>query len=96
MVFLESYYQTELCVQVSSEEARLAETSKLQKALESLRLELDASKLATINECNKNAVIQNQLELSLKENSAFKRELIAMAEVRNENTFLKVNHVVTL
>lgn len=64
--------------------------SKLQKMLESLTLELDAAKLATINECNKNAVLQNQLELSLKEKSALERELIAMGELRKENAQLKV------
>lgn len=78
-------------VQVSNEEAKSVENSKLQKMLESLNLELDAAKLATINECNKNAVLQNQLELSLKEKSALERELIAMAELRKENALLRVS-----
>lgn len=80
-----------LRAQVSNEEAKSGEISKLQKMLESLNLELDAAKLATINECNKNAVLQNQLELSLKEKSAMERELIAMAELRKENALLRVS-----
>ncbi|EXB74900.1 Myosin-J heavy chain [Morus notabilis] len=76
-------------LRVSNEEAKSGEISKLQKMLESLNLELDAAKLATINECNKNAVLQNQLELSLKEKSAMERELIAMAELRKENALLR-------
>lgn len=78
-------------MQVSNEEAKSVEVTKLQKMLESSNLELDAAKLATINECNKNAVLQNQLELSVKEKSALERELIAMAELRKENAFLRVS-----
>ncbi|KAM1224096.1 hypothetical protein ACFX2G_044003 [Malus domestica] len=78
-------------MQVSNEEAKSVEISKLQKVLESLSLELDASKLATINECNKNAVLQNQLELSVKEKSSLEREIIGMAELRRENAFLKIS-----
>ncbi|KAH9653095.1 Myosin-15 [Citrus sinensis] len=81
--------QLEKKLRVSTEEAKSVEISKLQKLLESLNLELDAAKLATINECNKNAMLQNQLELSLKEKSALERELVAMAEIRKENAVLK-------
>ncbi|PON73111.1 Myosin head motor domain containing protein [Parasponia andersonii] len=76
-------------LRVSNEEAKSVENSKLQKMLESLNLELDAAKLATINECNKNAVLHNQLELSLKEKSVLERELIAMAELKKENALLR-------
>ena len=79
-------------MQGSNEESKQMEISKLQKMLEALNLELDAAKLATINECNKNAVLQNQLELSIKEKSALERELVAMDEVRKENALLKVHH----
>jgi myosin-5 len=82
-------------MQVSHEESKLVDISKLQKTLESLNLELDAAKLATINECNKNAVLQNQLELSLKEKSALERELIGSAELRKENAYLKVGHLLS-
>ena len=49
---------------MSNEEAKSVEISKLQKMLESLKLELDAAKLETINERNKNVVLQNQLFVS--------------------------------
>ncbi|CAJ1972908.1 unnamed protein product [Sphenostylis stenocarpa] len=78
-------------IRVSNEEAKRLEISKLQKMLEALNLELDAAKLAKINECNKNAVLQNQLELSVKERSALKRELVAVDELRKENALLKVS-----
>ncbi|KAK3021310.1 hypothetical protein RJ639_046881, partial [Escallonia herrerae] len=74
---------------VSNEEAKVVEISKLQKTMESLVLELDAAKLATLNECNKNTVLQSQLELSVKEKSALEREVAAVADIRNENAFLK-------
>ncbi|GAV80711.1 Myosin_head domain-containing protein/IQ domain-containing protein/DIL domain-containing protein [Cephalotus follicularis] len=76
-------------LRVSNEEAKSVEISKLQKMLESLKLELDAAKLATINECDKNSVLQNQLELSVREKSALEREFLAMMEVRKENALLK-------
>ncbi|XP_068326692.1 myosin-15-like [Pyrus communis] len=81
--------QLEKRLRISNEEAKSIEISKLQKVLESLSLELDASKLATINECNKNAVLQNRLELSVKEKSSLEREIIGMAELRRESAFLK-------
>ncbi|KAK2452762.1 hypothetical protein P8452_00475 [Trifolium repens] len=76
-------------IRVSNEEAKQRENSALRKMLEALNLELDAAKLATINECNKNAVLQNQLELSAKEKSALKRELVSVDELRKENAMLK-------
>ncbi|KAJ8767312.1 hypothetical protein K2173_017356 [Erythroxylum novogranatense] len=76
-------------LRMSNDEAKSVEISKLQKRLESMTLELDAAKLATINECNKNAVLQNQLDLSTKEKLALERELYAMSEMRKENVFLK-------
>ncbi|KAM7507421.1 hypothetical protein LguiA_017874 [Lonicera macranthoides] len=81
--------QLEKKIRVSNEEAKLVDISKLQKTIESLTLELDASKLATVNECNKNAVLRNQLELSLKEKSALEREVGLMAELKHENAILK-------
>ncbi|GFS39336.1 myosin [Actinidia rufa] len=81
--------QLEKKLRVSNEEAKLMEFAKLQKTVDSLSLELDAAKLASVNECNKNAVLKNQLELSIKEKSALEREIVFMAELRNENAFLK-------
>nr|CAN64315.1 hypothetical protein VITISV_036695 [Vitis vinifera] len=83
--------QLEKRLRVSNEEAKSVEISKLKKALGTLNLELDAAKLVTVNECNKNAVLQNQLDLSFKEKSALERELIGMTELRKENAFLKVS-----
>ncbi|MED6156826.1 hypothetical protein PIB30_017986 [Stylosanthes scabra] len=66
-------------IRVSNEESKQMEISKLQEMLQALNLELDAAKLATINECNKNAVLQNQLE----------KELVVVDVVRKENALLK-------
>lgn len=78
-------------MQVSNEEAKLVEISRLQKIVESLSLELDAAKLARVNEFNKNAVLHRQLELSVKEKSALEKDVIAFSEQRNENAILKVS-----
>ncbi|XP_027357060.1 myosin-15-like [Abrus precatorius] len=76
-------------IKASNDEAKQVEISKLHKILDALNLELDAAKLATNNESNKNAFLQNQLQLSLKEKSALERELAAMDEMRKENALLK-------
>ncbi|KAL3330176.1 hypothetical protein AABB24_034168 [Solanum stoloniferum] len=81
--------QLEKNLRLSNEEAKLVEISKLNKTVESLILELDAAKLAAVNEVNKNAVLQRQLELYMKEKAALEREIFSVTELRNENTFLK-------
>jgi len=58
--------------------------------LESFSLKLDAARLATINECNKNAVLEKQLDISMKEKSAVERELNGMVELKKDNALLKV------
>ncbi|KAL4571155.1 hypothetical protein LXL04_017906 [Taraxacum kok-saghyz] len=73
----------------SADESKYVEIAKLKKTMQSLVLELDAAKLATVNECNKNKVLQNQLELSVNEKSSLERELVGMADLRNENSYLK-------
>ncbi|KAL5074518.1 hypothetical protein RYX36_013502 [Vicia faba] len=78
-------------LRVSNEEAKQVEISKFQKTLEALICELDGAKLATINESNKNAILQNQLQLSEKEKSALERELVVMNEVRKENALMKAS-----
>ncbi|KZV36499.1 myosin-15-like [Dorcoceras hygrometricum] len=82
-------WQLEKKLRVSSEEAKLLEISKLQKIVESLRLELDAAKLATVNECNKNILLERQIELSAKEKSASEKEIISFTELKSESTLLK-------
>lgn len=58
--------------------------------MESFSLKLDAARLATINECNKNAVLEKQLDISMKEKSAVERELNGMVELKKDNALLKV------
>ncbi|XP_027081188.2 myosin-15 isoform X2 [Coffea eugenioides] len=82
-------------LRVSNEESKLGEISKLHKTVESLSLQLDAAKLATVNEFNKSAVLQRQLELSMKGKSALEREVVALSELRNENEILK-NSLISL
>ncbi|XP_022892708.1 myosin-15 [Olea europaea var. sylvestris] len=74
---------------VSNEETKLVEILKLQKTVESLSLELDAAKLASLNEFNKNVVLQRQLESSAKDKSALEKDVISVAELRKENSVLK-------
>ncbi|KAL2525675.1 Myosin-15 [Abeliophyllum distichum] len=76
-------------LRASNEEAKLVEISKLQKTVESLSLELDAAKLASLNEFNKNVVLQRQLESSAKDKSALEKDVNSVAELRNENSVLK-------
>ncbi|KAL6534061.1 hypothetical protein OROHE_013894 [Orobanche hederae] len=76
-------------IRVSNEEGKLVEISKLQKTVESLTLELEAAKLATLNEFNKNRMLERQLEVSAKEKSALEREVISLTELRNGNALLK-------
>ncbi|KAL3497415.1 hypothetical protein ACH5RR_040147 [Cinchona calisaya] len=82
-------------LRVSNEESKLVEILKLHKTAESLSLELDAAKLARVNELNKSEVLQRQLELSTKEKSALEREVMAVSELRNENAVLK-NSLISL
>ncbi|CAH8320959.1 unnamed protein product [Eruca vesicaria subsp. sativa] len=86
---LEWRLQLEKRLRISGEEAKSGEISKLQKTLESFSLKLDAARLATINECNKKAVLQKQLDISMKEKAAVERELNGMVELKKDNTSLK-------
>lgn len=82
-------------MQLSNEEAKSAEITKLQKRLEAVNLELDVSKLATINECKKVSVLQKQLDSSMKEKSTLERELAGMTQLIKENVLLKVGLPIT-
>ncbi|KAL1219567.1 Myosin-15 [Cardamine amara subsp. amara] len=86
---LEWRLQLEKRLRSSGEEAKSGEISKLQKTLESFSLKLDAARLATINECNKNAVLEKQLDISMKEKCALERELNGMVELKKDNVSLK-------
>ncbi|KAL2340035.1 hypothetical protein Fmac_007975 [Flemingia macrophylla] len=76
-------------IRVSNEKAKHVEISKLDKALHVVNLKLDATTLEAINENNKNAILQNQLQLWLEEKIALEREVVTMDEVRKENALLK-------
>ncbi|PIA43173.1 hypothetical protein AQUCO_02000543v1 [Aquilegia coerulea] len=78
-------------LRVSNEEAKLLEISKLQNTLKSLNKELDVAKMTKIDECNKNSLLQTQLEMSVKEKSELEGRLIGMAELTKENENLKVS-----
>ncbi|GJX26459.1 myosin-15 isoform X1 [Tanacetum coccineum] len=82
--------QLEKKMRGSNDESKSVEIARLQKKVQSLVLELDAAKLATVNECNKNAVLRNQLEMSVKEKSSLEREIVGMADLKNENSYLKL------
>ncbi|THU57836.1 hypothetical protein C4D60_Mb03t07760 [Musa balbisiana] len=73
----------------ASEESKMLEISKLQKALDLKNADLDMVKSATAIECNKNAVLQNQLNSTLKEMEAIKISLNAMTELKKENLNLQ-------
>ncbi|KAL8208635.1 hypothetical protein R6Q57_008047 [Mikania cordata] len=81
--------QLEKKLRGSNDESKSLEIARLQKIVQSLNLELDAAKLATVNECNKNAVLQNQLQMLGKEKSSLEKELVGMADLRSENSYLK-------
>lgn len=68
----------------------MLEISKLQKALDLKNADLDMVKSATAIECNKNAMLQNQLNSTLKEMEAIKISLNAMTELKKENLNLQV------
>ncbi|URD93545.1 DIL domain [Musa troglodytarum] len=73
----------------ASEESKMLEISKLQKALDLKNADLDMAKSATAIECNKNAMLQNQLNSTLKEMEAVKISLDAMTELKKENLNLQ-------
>ncbi|XXG40756.1 hypothetical protein AAC387_Pa01g1394 [Persea americana] len=81
--------QLEKRLRVSNDEAKSVEISKLKKAMELLNVELDAAKLATDSACNKNALLQSQLEFSKKEKDALESRLAKMEEMSKENAVLK-------
>lgn len=77
-------------MQVSNDESKSAEISKVKKAMELLNVELDAAKLAADSECNKNTLLESQLEFSKKEKDALESRLTKLEEMIKENAVLKV------
>ncbi|XP_038985415.1 protein OPAQUE1 isoform X2 [Phoenix dactylifera] len=76
-------------LRVAGEESKLVEVSKLQRALESSNADLNAAKLATVNEHTKNMLLQNQLDCSLKDIATLRGSLTEMTELKKENLYLK-------
>ena len=68
----------------------MLEISKLQKALDLKNADLDMAKSATAIECKKNAMLQNQLNSTLKEKEAIMISLNAMSELKKENLNMQV------
>lgn len=79
--------------QLASEESKLAEVTKLQKALEQSSAECAAAKVAAEVERAKYISVQGQLDRSLKEITNLKGSLTHMTEVKQENSHLKVNRL---
>lgn len=76
--------------QLASEESKLAEVMKLQKALEESSAACAAAKVAAEIEHGKYISVQGQLGCSLKEITNLKGSLTQMTEVKQENSHLKV------
>jgi myosin V len=77
-------------MQLTAEESKTLEVSKLLKILESVKVDLEASNVENRNNCTKIASLQNQLELLTKDQEALHRSLAVMEEVKEENISLKV------
>jgi len=78
-------------MQKAHEEAKEAEITKLQSMLEALNLELEKARSETINQCNKNALLQSHLELSIKEKCELEKELLNLEDFKLKNATLKVS-----
>ncbi|KAG9458232.1 hypothetical protein H6P81_002740 [Aristolochia fimbriata] len=76
-------------MRLSNEETKLAENSKLHKQLELLNVELETAKLAGLKECDKNFLLQSQLEASYKEKEALQKKLNDMVVLVKDKDTLK-------
>jgi len=83
-------------MQVTSEETKALEVSKLRKTLESLNAELNAAKLANISEQKKNSLLLSQVDALVKDKAMLESSLNEVAKVRKENLKLKVLHLFLL
>ncbi|XP_068659158.1 myosin-15 isoform X2 [Aristolochia californica] len=78
-------------MRLSNEEARQVESLKLHKQLGFLHVELEAAQLASLKECDKNILLQNQLEASIKEKEVLEKKLHEMVVLMKEKDLLKVS-----
>uniref|UniRef100_A0A0E0IRS2 Myosin motor domain-containing protein n=1 Tax=Oryza nivara TaxID=4536 RepID=A0A0E0IRS2_ORYNI len=74
---------------VAAEESKALEVSKLLKIVESLKCELEAANEEKINGCKEVASMQQQLELSIKDQELLHSNLAQIEELKRENTLLK-------
>ncbi|XP_020256915.1 protein OPAQUE1-like isoform X3 [Asparagus officinalis] len=73
-------------LRVACEESKIVEVSKLQTALQSMHMELDATKVAYSHELDKNNTLLDQLDLSAKDNAML---LNTLEKLNKDNLFLK-------
>lgn len=83
-------------MQIASEESKLAEVSKLQETLKLREADLETIKSACNMESNKNVLLQNKLDHTLKELESFKIDLDVSVELKKENLCLKVGQTYLL
>uniref|UniRef100_A0A0E0BA33 Myosin motor domain-containing protein n=1 Tax=Oryza glumipatula TaxID=40148 RepID=A0A0E0BA33_9ORYZ len=74
---------------VAAEESKALEVSKLLKIVESLKCELEAANEEKINGRKEVASMQQQLELSIKDQELLHSNLAQIEELKRENTLLK-------
>lgn len=84
-------YQKFSKLQVSVEEAKVAEITKQQRIIEALNFELEEAKLQTIKQGTKNTQHQSELELSMKEKYELQKQLENMEDFKKENAILRVS-----
>ncbi|PKA47048.1 hypothetical protein AXF42_Ash011722 [Apostasia shenzhenica] len=76
-------------LRVVAEEAKHIEVSKFQKSLELLHSELNAAKLATVDERIKNSTLLFEIDTLRKDKEILQFGLKRMGEIKDENLFLK-------
>ncbi|XP_073014429.1 protein OPAQUE1-like isoform X1 [Typha latifolia] len=76
-------------LRAASEESKLAEVVKLQKALKSSNAECAGAKLTAADECAKSVLLQSQLDRSVEDIAILQKNLAEMVEVKKENDYLK-------
>lgn len=79
-----------VCTQLAAEESKALEISNLLKILDSVKSELEASNEENKSSCKKIASLQNQLDLSSKDQEAQQSSISEIEEVKRENILLKV------
>ncbi|KAF0892732.1 hypothetical protein E2562_017698 [Oryza meyeriana var. granulata] len=77
---------------LAAEESKALEVSKLLKIVESLKCELEAAKEEKNNGCKEVASMQQQLELSVKDQEVLRDNISQIEELKRENTSLKAKN----